>query len=301
MSQAEKKILIIGDLIVDKTYHVDALKISPEAPVPVAYLRQAEPIKTAGGASLAAAYAQKHGLPCTFLTAATRENKLWLKDIGLDVHCFDVDRNVTKIRYIDIASGYHLLRLDNDNVVEPPTTTPDSLVASVVNILDKHDIGIIAVLDYRKGMFDSPEACQALISLCNERSILFYVDTRDRVEKSSGTSILKLNTNEFAAACAALHVDGSDQLIQKLKLNHVIITQGAEGAILMEGNGGWNATPDLTKFTGTPDVTGCGDVFDVNFCYNWGIKQRTLRESLRIAVDKATEFAYSSIKERLRC
>ena len=293
--------MIIGDLIVDNTCYVDALKISPEAPVPVAYLRQSEPIKTAGGASLAAAYAQKHGLPCTFLTAATRENKLWLKDIGLNVHCFNVERNVTKIRYIDAASGYHLLRLDNDNVVEFPQITPDSLVASVTDILDNYNIGVIAVLDYRKGMFNSAQTCQALVRLSQQKCIPLYVDTRDRVEKYSGASVLKLNTNEFDAACAALNVDGADKLIKQLKLNQLIVTRGADGATLYEAPTVTWTEQDLTKFTGTPDVTGCGDVFDVNFCYNWGIKMRTLRESLQNAVDNATQFAYSSIKERLRC
>jgi sugar/nucleoside kinase (ribokinase family) len=111
--------------------------------------------------------------------------------------------------------------------------------------------------------------------------------------------MLKLNKKEFTQANKKYLTQDctSGRLRNMLQANNLIVTKGAEGAVLYPSM--YEAKPEV--FDGSPDVTGCGDVFDVTFCYNYYIKKKSLKSSLKIAVDRATRFAYEPITERLIC
>jgi bifunctional ADP-heptose synthase (sugar kinase/adenylyltransferase) len=176
-----------------------------------------------------------------------------------------------------------------------------SFIAELNALRAQHDIEIIAALDYRKGFFKSKEACVNLTSYCRNNKIQLYVDSRGDLTKFKGANIIKVNQNEYVAASAALNCLTPLALCRELGSDKLIITRGAKGASLTCSQGlvDINIEPDLTKYTGTPDVTGAGDVFDINFCYNYGVKGLLAKEALDLAVQNATEFAYDSVKGRL--
>jgi len=293
--------MIVGDLIVDETWYVDANKLSPEAPVPVAYLTSSEPHRSPGGAALAASYAHKDKKSSAFLTATNTDNEEWLADKGIEIYSLKSVKNVVKTRYVDVNSNYHLLRIDNDDVVDFPAITSDILSESLQSLF-KQNISSIVMLDYRKGIFNDKDTCQYMINEALKKNIPTYVDTRCDITKFRGCTYLKLNKKEYDAACAAQSINCPYSLCRELNIANLIVTEGKEGAKLfslatetME-----QYKPDLTKYNGTPDVTGCGDVFDINFCYY--CFQEDLfspTEALRFSVDRATEYAYTSIGDRL--
>ena len=102
-----------------------------------------------------------------------------------------------------------------------------------------------------------------------------------------------------------LDVSSPISLMLNLDVKNLIITKGANGADLYM----WSEeTRFITKkshkpkkLSGSPDVTGCGDVLDISFCYNWAIGGLTLVEALKAASDRATEFAYEPIEARIKC
>jgi len=298
IESTQAKLLIVGDLIVDETWYVDSRKLSPEAPVPVAYLTTPKPHLSPGGASLAASYAHKQNYESVFLTAANRENRLWLEKKGIEIHSLEPIRNVTKTRYIDVNSNYHLLRVDNDEVVDFPVITPDRLRPVLEGLLD--NISCLVMLDYRKGIFLNTETTQMMIKLAVSKGIPVYVDTRCNVDKFRQSTFLKLNEKEYVAAAAAQDINTPQELCKKLNVPNVIITKGKLGAELytITGNS-YKYSPTVGKHTGTPDVTGCGDVFDVNFCYYYFKEGLQPTEVLELSVEKATEYAYTSIGDRL--
>ena len=80
-----------------------------------------------------------------------------------------------------------------------------------------------------------------------------------------------------------------------------MVTKGKQGAslYLTKEEKKYEFIPDLTNYIGTPDVTGCGDVFDINFCYNRFIECLGPTKSLRLSVEQATKFAYEPVDNRL--
>ena len=207
------------------------------------------------------------------------------------------------MRYIDIHSAYHLLRVDNDDIVNPPIISKKMMMEKFEEVIEEHDIACVAALDYRKGVFNNPDTCYGLINICRSHHIPIYVDTRDDTTKFIGVNCLKLNEKETVEAMIELGLDNPQELLERLHIDNLIVTRGSQGAALYEHNKGdiqiSNYVPDLSGYTGTPDVTGCGDVFDINFCYNRFVEGLEPTKSLELSVERATQFAYQLVHNRL--
>lgn len=301
--QQSKPILLIGDLIIDRTIYCTVSKVSPEAPVPVAMIEPNGIVETPGGAGLAASYALKNNIHTVFITAC---NSKWAEILGLEDGVYQ-ENNVRKTRYVDTHSNYHLLRADTDLMIEKTDTYTNEFCdlwrANIISLLAKKKVSGVVILDYCKGLLDNEKLVQELIRTARQFEIPVYVDSRSgNLIKYTGANIIKVNTKEFSVASNALNISSAWQLSKKLELDHVIITHGKYGAEIFsreEGSSRVSCRPDLSSFNGAPDVTGCGDVFDVTFCSNWCIKGLSINASLCFAVQEATEFAYKPIEERL--
>jgi bifunctional ADP-heptose synthase (sugar kinase/adenylyltransferase) len=299
LPRVQGRLLIFGDTIVDETWYVDVKKLSPEAPIPVASLVCSEPVRSPGGASLAAAYARRRNYPAVYLTSVNPTIVDWLMQKGIDTHSLKNDGYISRVRYIDRASNYHLLRVDNDATVRNEPTSVYEVEALLTCIPD--DILGIVILDYQKGIVMDSAVCRFILAYAKTLNIPTYVDTRGDTSKFLGYDFLKLNDKEYVAACAALNVNSPMDLGDKLYVQNLIITKGKQGAEIWNIRSGTYSdhVPDLKKHEGTPDVTGCGDVFDINFCYHHFIEGLIPTESLRLSVEDATSFAYEPIGERL--
>jgi len=308
-------ILLIGDLLIDRTYYVDVLKLSPEAPVPVATLT-GDPIETPGGAGLAAAFAAANKIPTIFgaYTSLVRARQISVNYKIPFIYpgdIYDKDLNVTKTRYIDNETHYHLLRVDNDRVVPPPfkDNEEEQWFNQVEKVIASKTIKVLALLDYQKGLLNEARS-QRLINIARNANIPVYVDTRcHNLTKFNGINILKLNKEEFVNACRFLNISddslegpGTYDIIHHLGLEHLIVTCGAEGARMFTPTVPWlmPCYAHSPEYKGSLDVTGCGDVFDVTFCYHWGINKISAKKALQYAVDRATKFAHEPIGERLQ-
>lgn len=288
----------MGDLIIDETWYVNTKKISPEAPVPVGFLTSEEPYLSPGGASLAASYATKQNYPIHFLTATNKERAIWLNNKGIDTHYIEVNTNVVKTRYIDIKSNYHLIRIDNDDIVKRPHITTDELDNMFDSLLDRSLC--VAFLDYRKGMFANEEKTQLMIAKAVKKNLPVYVDTRCNPLKFRHATFLKLNENEYNAAKAALNINSPEDLCKTIGTPNLIVTEGKKGATLYTiNNPPYHHTPNKSKVSGVPDVTGCGDVFDINFCYYCFYRGLPPTDALRFSVEEASKYAHTPIGDRL--
>jgi bifunctional ADP-heptose synthase (sugar kinase/adenylyltransferase) len=278
---------------------VDVKKLSPEAPIPVASLVSSKPVRSPGGASLAAAYARRRNYPVTYLTAVDSIIVDWLRQKGMDCFSLKNDGYISRVRYIDRASNYHLLRVDNDATICNEPTSVCEAEALLSCVLD--DVIGIVVLDYQKGVVMNPDVCQFLLSYAKSCNISTYVDTRGDTTKFKGYDFLKLNSKEYLDASIALSTKSPIDLGNKLGINNLIITKGKQGAELYDIQNELLVTyaPNIKEHEGTPDVTGCGDVFDINFCYYHFIESKTPTNALELSVEDATSFAYEPIGERL--
>lgn len=293
-----KNLLILGDLIIDKTFYVNASRLSPEGPCPVGDLINWDPITTPGGAGLAASYAQKKNIPYLFGTGMLFHSNFLSNTNTLK--CINL-QPVEKIRYIDKETGYHLIRIDTDKLIDK-TRKMNLNIYEFLKFKKKESFSCIICLDYNKGFFKEGFFPGEIIEAAKRYNIPVYVDSRHSPQNWIGATTLKVNQKEYSLLRDVIMnntgVVGNQNFIRKeLKLDHLIITKGSEGADIIDQESFYSAI--APKLEGTPDITGCGDVFDISFCYHYYTKRYTIEESLSSAVENATKYAYTGIRTRL--
>lgn len=298
-NQLPPKIIILGDLIIDETWYVKVEKVSPEAPVPVAAIMHNEPCSTPGGAGLAAMYAAKEKIPSIFLAAVSPEANEVLNKTKIDYFSIDdTPNNVKKIRYIDKESKYHLIRVDTDNITNDSYNST-AILSALKECIKENNIKCLAMLNYRKGTFRDSKLCENIIKLCKEYNIPTFIDTREDVAKFNSCTTAKLNTKELKAALVRNNCKKPSELRKLLDIQHLIVTKAADGADIYTEDSFYSCLP--RKLSGNPDVTGAGDVFDINFCYHYYLltNKSSIIESLTYSVNKATEYVRQPIETRL--
>lgn len=307
--QEKDNVLIIGDLLIDQTYYVDIVKISPEAPIPVAMKNSIHPVETPGGAGLGASFMGKEFLDTNvyFQTSTSKniinklKNNFYIKEvISKDISENDI---VYKTRYIDNSSKYQILRVDNDNAVnkEAYKISREEHLENIKNLVEEKNIKGVVILDYCKGVLEN-FPCKEIIDFLEKKDIFIYVDSRSkRLDLYKGIEFLKLNLSEYRNACSFYKCKSGFELAKELEINNIIVTTGEDGATLFDtiNNRCYNYLPDIEQYTGIPDVTGCGDVFDVTFCYHLFVQNNCKYAALVKAVNRATKFAYEQIESRL--
>lgn len=296
-----KKLLILGDLLIDETYYVEASKLSPEGPCVVGNIIDNNPIRTAGGAGLAASYAQRKNIPYLFGTGSDSGYKT-IDSLGLkNSFCLQSRKNVKKIRYIDKETAYHLIRIDNDKIIKN-IANPVGTFANFLDgkIKENIEISCIVCLDYNKGFFQTDGYFPSnIIKAAKKYNIPVYIDSRHNVLDWVGATTIKLNKKECFNAIDTLIKEnkGKSSLRKELDYKNLIVTEGEKGAGLSSEKESFFCK--APKLNGREDITGCGDVFDISFCYYYYTKEYSLRDSLQEAVNNATKYAYTSIKTRL--
>lgn len=158
------KVLVIGDIIVDRYIYGTASRLSPEAPVPV--VEQNSVSDSLGGAGL------------------VYEN---LKSLGVDVDLYDIEQPCS-VKTRVFCDGHYLTRIDNDTHADS-----NEVVDSILNqSFDKYDYVILS--DYNKGVLDN---CAPIIDHLNSFGCRVIVDPKSYADNYSGAWLVKPNHKEY--------------------------------------------------------------------------------------------------------
>ncbi len=265
------KILVAGDFMLDIYVYGDAVRISPEAPVPVLKVTETES-RCGGAASVAADLAALGATPvCIGVTgqdangAALSER---LASVGADISgvCQVPDRpTTTKQRLIGLAQHRHrqqLMRIDQESTDALPHDVYDELLRRYREALERVDI--ICLQDYDKGVL-ATDICKEMIQMGVEAGLKVLVDpavSRDYT-KYAGATLLTPNRHEVSTALAFEVRDTTDAakaarcLAEALGLEAAVITLDREGSYLFarDVNELIPARPRTVY-----DVAGAGDV-----------------------------------------
>ncbi len=265
------RILVVGDFMLDVYVYGDALRISPEAPVPVLKVTETE-YRCGGAASVAADLAALGAKPlCIGVVGNDADGRL-LKDklagMGADITALReiADRpTITKQRLIGLAQHRHkqqLIRVDREVTAPLPQDVVDQICRDYQQWLPEADV--VCLQDYNKGVL-APRTCVEMIQWANQRGKRTLVDPILTVDYSKyrGATLIKPNRHEAGMAAAleiksvATAAEAANRLRQGLDLDAVMITLDKEGAYL--------ATAEIQEhLTSRPrtvyDVTGAGDV-----------------------------------------
>ncbi|NJB67987.1 rfaE bifunctional protein kinase chain/domain [Desulfobaculum xiamenense] len=266
-SMAGKKVLIIGDLVLDHYVMGTVGRISPEAPVPVVEVGNERHIL--GGAGNVARNVKTLGGSPVIIGICGRDRegermaRLLRKD-GITAHVVCDDKRPTTKKTRIIAQNQQVVRVDWEN--SDPVT--DAVLAQVMDFVraEAVDAGVIILSDYGKGLITEefmPHLETELAAL--EKRPLVLVDPKVRnFHLYTGVDLLTPNTKE-AGEGAGMPISATrddiiragQEIFRRLGNRNLLVTLGAEGMALFEG-------PDRVRHIPTAarkvfDVTGAGD------------------------------------------
>lgn len=263
-----KKILVIGDVMLDMYSIGKVNRISPEAPVPVFKENKEKNKYVPGGAANVAVNLIAAGVDASLFSIVGKDEngtKLVQKlvDWKVDTEYIYVDEErptTTKLRYIG-QNNQQILRVDVEAVDEINKDKLEEILKRLeINI---KQYGLFLISDYKKG-FITEEISQFIISLAQRHNIPILIDVKDtNIKKYSGATVLKPNKNELQLLTGRNIETEEDMILAARWLcnvaesKYVLTTLGDKGMLLVDKNGLISRISSVAQEV--YDVTGAGD------------------------------------------
>lgn len=253
------KVLVFGDVMLDRYWHGDARRISPEAPVPVINVQQI--IAKAGGAANVASNLKALGVDVSLCgivgqDAQADELSSLIADQQIPAYLHrDAHRpTVTKLRVL--GQSQQLLRLDFENT--EVTEIDGAVMAHYRECLQQ--VSLVVLSDYAKGALIH---ASEMIAIAKAEGIPVLVDPKHTdFNVYRGATLVTPNLKEFEAVvgpCAGLDdiVARATELMKQCDIANMLVTRGKDGMLLVSQSGNTVNLP--TRAREVFDVTGAGD------------------------------------------
>lgn len=253
------KVLVIGDIMLDRYWHGTTSRISPEAPVPVVKVGQIE--DRPGGASNVALNISTLGASAWIIGATGNDEAADILQTRLEsagIYCSFARipgvPTITKLRVI--SQHQQLIRLDHEKAFDG--LSPDVIEEKAGQLIQNLDA--IVLSDYGKGTL---QGCQQLIRLAQSHNIPVLVDPKGtNFERYRGATVITPNLKEFETIVGPCRreeelVNKGQKLLKELELRAILITRSEHGMTLIRENGPEVHIPARAREVF--DVTGAGD------------------------------------------
>jgi D-beta-D-heptose 7-phosphate kinase/D-beta-D-heptose 1-phosphate adenosyltransferase len=265
---ATRRVVVLGDIILDAYVSGDVTRISPEAPVPVLEVTSEE--YRLGGAANVAANVRSLGASVDLIgvvgedIGAEEFLKLLRRDDIRDDGIVTDPTRPTSLKTRVIARTQQLVRLDRESRVPIAQDVRESVCDAVTDALERADAVVVA--DYDKGLLDE-SFIHEVRDAAHLRGIPIVVDPKiENFRHYHGVTCVTPNTNEAGTGAGRRIVTTDDlravgtQLMTTLDLGFLLITRGAQGMSLFERDRSLlRATHIPTVAREVFDVTGAGD------------------------------------------
>lgn len=253
------RVLVVGDVMLDRYWHGMSSRISPEAPVPVVKVNQTE--DRPGGAGNVALNMAALGSNVSLIgivgndeAGQILQNRLKAAKIHTDFLISTTKPTITKLRVV--SRHQQLLRMDFEDKFDLADSA--DFIGKVRSTI--HNADVLVLSDYAKG---SLQNCQALIAIAREAGVPVLVDPKGQdFTRYRGATMLTPNFSEFEAVVGRCYseqelVEKGENLMRDLGLQALLVTRGEHGMTLLRPG-----QPELhlpARGREVFDVTGAGD------------------------------------------
>lgn len=258
----QTKVLILGDVILDKYVYGHVERISPEAPVPV--VRADRSSEQPGGAANVAMNVVAMGARATLVgfTGRDADRELLERQLaaaGVDSALVAVDGTPTTAKLRVLAGQHQVVRLDHESTAERPAPAYEELLQRFEAALASAQVVILS--DYAKGVL-TKTVCQRAIALARKAGVPVLVDPKTRdFSRYAGATTICPNRSELALA-TGVHGDVEEELnhgqqyVEQLGLSHLTVTMSEKGICLLWPDRRHHAPAVARQVF---DVSGAGD------------------------------------------
>lgn len=258
------KVMVIGDVMLDRYFFGAVERISPEAPVPISLIEKKK--DTLGGAGSVAHNLARLGCQVCLagLVAPDHHGRLLqrkLRNLGIEAGLLEGrEETTTKIRVL--GGHQQMIRLD----FEERSPITDEVSAQLLESVEKQmndGLGAVIISDYGKGVC-TEKVCQAIIRKAQSLGIVVLVDPKGRDwSRYRGADYITPNVKETSEAVGTALSNTDDalreaakSLMEKYALRNVMTTRSEKGLSLF-GSGEEITIPTVAQEVF--DVSGAGD------------------------------------------
>lgn len=264
-SFAQKRILIVGDIMIDEYLSGKVTRISPEAPVPVVEIDH-ETLRFGGAANVALNLKSLGCVP--LLIGLIGEDRMadnffdLMNDSNLETSgLIRSHSRPTTVKTRIIGDDQHIARVDRE-ATEAANEQETKNIKQKIETVIGHIDGVI-LQDYNKGVL-TKDVISFTIKLCNSIGLHVSVDPKfTNFMSYKNATIFKPNIKEAQQAVAKIFNSDKEvekvgfELLQKLKAESVLLTRGQKGLSLFERNNQVIHIPTLARKVA--DISGAGD------------------------------------------
>lgn len=261
-----KKVLVLGDIILDIYLKGRVDRISPEAPIPI--LNHQHTSHALGGAANVAANLRGIGADVMLVSITGKdgeaeylETMLDLEDISFQFVSLDDRPTTSKTRVI--AGSQQMLRIDHESTVDINPETENQIISIVENTFSRYPFQAIIFEDYNKGML-TRSMISKIISFAVSNKVQVVVDPKkNNFYEYKNADLFKPNFKECAAQVpfqlnpTIESLSAADEYLRS-RLNHKIsmITLAEHGVFISDGNDKYLIPTEIRQIA---DVSGAGD------------------------------------------
>lgn len=259
-----RRVLVVGDLMLDEYREGEVERMSPEAPVPI--VRVSSHRTAPGGAGNVARNVASLGASCGLVGVVGRDvegDKLLedLADAKIDASGVVALASRPTTHKLRIASGTRqLVRLDREEGGALPDDEASRLRSACAEAIEGADVLILQ--DYGKGLLAGGMA-EWVIALARDRGVPVVADPKEDLARFRGVDLAKPNAAEAETLGAALGAGAGvgRALLEKLRETigggEIVVTRGGDGMTALDGAGAMIEVP--TEPRAVFDVQGAGD------------------------------------------
>jgi rfaE bifunctional protein kinase chain/domain len=255
---AARRVLVVGDVMLDRYWYGAVDRISPEAPVPVVRVEREE--ERLGGAANVALNVRTLGARATLLTVVgqdepARRLRELLHEQGIETVLRDDKHLHTIVKLRVIGRAQQLLRIDFEN--EPDHEVLGEMLDAFEEQLPQHDVVLFS--DYGKGGLTH---IPRMIEMARAAGRPVLVDPKGSdYRRYAGANVITPNRGELAQVVGTWR--GEAELLKKVEalradigVGAVLLTRSEEGMTLFDDGG---VTHEPARAREVFDVTGAGD------------------------------------------
>jgi rfaE bifunctional protein kinase chain/domain len=255
---SKARVLVVGDVMLDRYWFGDVSRISPEAPVPVVKIERVE--ERPGGAANVARNAAALGARVGLLSVVGSDEagqtlSRLLADSDVDASLYEDSQLNTTVKLRVIGRQQQLLRIDFEN--SPAHEVLEAKLAEFVQRLPQCDVVILS--DYGKGGLAH---ITEMIRLARAAGKPVLVDPKgDDYARYAGASVITPNRAELREVVGRWRDEADlrrrvDELRADLGVEALLVTRSEEGMTLFTAAG---ASHEPAQAREVYDVSGAGD------------------------------------------
>lgn len=258
-----KRLIVVGDVMLDKYIWGAVERVSPEAPVPI--VRATHNSEQPGGAANVAMNIAGLGAAVKVFGFAGEDDdgrrlQILLSSAGVNAMLIPVPGFPTVSKTRILGGRQQILRLDIEKKEAAPAGCYEELLAAVLGELPSSDAVVLS--DYAKGVL-TPEVCRRIIGACREHNIPVLVDPKSPdFTRYRGATAICPNLPELSSALRSSSpelpslLSEAQRLVREAELAYLVVTLSDKGiAVVHEESHSVEPAVARQVF----DVSGAGD------------------------------------------